>query len=99
MFRASNEFKRSPIVKAPDVPVHRIDPFFLSKDLYESMDKVVVVSRSFKEADRADTAYYRSLTPHRRLEILFELNRRYPRKDQDESSSRLQRVYRIIKFA
>ena len=98
--RRPNRFHRFliVIVRAPGVPVRRIVPKYRARVPHESMDKVVVVSRSFDEADRADKAYYRSLTPHRRLEIMLELNRRYPRGDQDESSARLQRVYRIIKF-
>jgi hypothetical protein len=63
------------------------------------MEKVVKVSRSFEECDRADKAYYHSLSPEQRLEILFELNSRWPVRDQDEASQRLERVYRIIKFS
>jgi hypothetical protein len=61
------------------------------------MDKVVKVSRSFDEADRADKAYYRSLTPQERLQILLELNSRWPTDDHAEAPERLERVYRVIK--
>jgi hypothetical protein len=69
----------------------------LSRERY-IMEKVVKVVKSFEESDRADRAYYRSLTPHQRLEILWELNSRWPRS-RDEAAERLERVYRIIKFA
>jgi hypothetical protein len=52
------------------------------------MDKVVTVSKSFDEADRADKAYYRSLTPQERLQILLELNSRWPTDDHAEASER-----------
>jgi hypothetical protein len=63
------------------------------------IEKVVKVSRSFEERDQADKAYYRSLTPQRRIEILLELNSRWPAKGHDEGSQRLERVYRIVKLS
>jgi hypothetical protein len=63
------------------------------------MEKVVKILKSFEESDRADKAYYRSLTPHQRLEILWELNRRWPTSGDDEASERLERVYRIVKLS
>jgi hypothetical protein len=63
------------------------------------MEKVVKVLNSFAESDRADRAYYQSLTPHQRLEILWELNSRWPRSGDDDTAERLERVYRIVKFA
>lgn len=58
------------------------------------MEKVVRVFKSFEEAEAADRAYYRSLTPEQRLEILFELIT--PDEGCDEApEERLQRVYRI----
>ncbi len=62
------------------------------------MEKVVGVVKSFDESDRADSAYYQSLTPHQRLVILWELNSRWPKNGDDETSGRLERVYRIVKF-
>jgi hypothetical protein len=62
------------------------------------MDKVVSVSTSFAEADRRDKAYYQSLSPLQRLEILFELNRRWPANDNVDDPQRVERVYRIIKL-
>lgn len=63
------------------------------------MEKVVKVLKSFEESDRADRAYYQALSPHQRLEILWELNRRWPGSRGDEAPERLERVYRIVKFA
>jgi hypothetical protein len=63
------------------------------------IEKVVKVSRSFEECDQADKAYYRSLSPQQRLEMLLELNSRWPARGDDETSQRLERVYRIVKFS
>jgi hypothetical protein len=62
------------------------------------MEKAVKVLKSFEEADRAEREYYQSLTPHQRLEILLELNSRWPRGGDDETREGLARVYRIVKF-
>jgi hypothetical protein len=62
------------------------------------VEKVAFVARSFEEAERADREYYQGLTPLQRLEILLELNRRWPKDDHAADSERLARVYRIIKF-
>ena len=59
------------------------------------MDKTVQVFQSFAEADAADRAYYLSLTPKERVDILLELVRR----SQGDPPPRLERVYRIIKLA
>jgi hypothetical protein len=63
------------------------------------MERVISVSRSFEECDRADKAYYRTLSPQQRLEILWELNRRWPASGDDETVERLERVYRVIKLS
>jgi hypothetical protein len=62
------------------------------------MEKVVHISRSFEESDRADRAYYRALSPQQRLEILFELNSRWPANGDHEAPEGLERVYRIVKL-
>jgi hypothetical protein len=62
------------------------------------MEKVGRVFRSFEEAERAERAYYRSLTPEERLRILFELNKQWASSYGDRASKGLERVYRIIKF-
>ena len=49
---------------------------------------------SHAEADAADRAYYLSRTPQQRLEILFDLVRRY--REEHGCSERLERVYRIV---
>ena len=63
------------------------------------MEKVVKVFRSFEESDRADREYYRNLTPHQRLEILWELNRGWPTDGNEDAPERLERVCRIIKLS
>jgi hypothetical protein len=63
------------------------------------MEKIVKVSKSFQECDRADKEYYHSLTPLKRLEILLELNNRLRATDDGGHSERLERVYRIIKLS
>jgi hypothetical protein len=62
------------------------------------IEKKLEIIRSFEEADRADKAYYRSLTPHERLKILVELNRRWPSRSRSGDPDRIERVYRIIKL-
>ncbi len=63
------------------------------------MEKIVKVSKSFQECDRADKEYYHSLSPLKRLEILLELNKRLRTSDDGGNSERLERVYRIIKLS
>jgi hypothetical protein len=56
-------------------------------------DVQVKVFRSFAEAEEADRAYYRSLTPRERLAILLELNRHYwPTSEHAEAAERPARV-------
>jgi hypothetical protein len=50
---------------------------------------------TFEEAEEADRAYYRSLTPAERLSIMIDLI--YP-EDGDAASARFERVYRIVKL-
>lgn len=59
------------------------------------MEKIARKFATFEEADAADRAYYRSLTPAERIEIMLDLI--YP-EGGDEASARLERVYRIVKF-
>lgn len=63
------------------------------------MEKVAHISRSFEESDRADRAYYRALSPQRRLEILYELNSRWPVNGDHAASGSLERVCRIVKLS
>jgi hypothetical protein len=62
------------------------------------MEKVVKISKSFEECDRADKAFYQSLTPQERLKILWELNRRLRTGNDGRADERLERVYRIVKL-
>jgi hypothetical protein len=50
---------------------------------------------SFEEADAADRAYYRSLTPAERIQIMLELV--FP-EGSDAVNTRLERVFRIVKL-
>lgn len=61
------------------------------------MEKIIRTFKSFEEADAADAAYYRSLTPAERLDILLELVKQG--RSCDESEFRLERVYRIVELA
>lgn len=61
------------------------------------MNRKVTIHRSFEEADRSDREYYRGLSPIERLEILMELNRRWPVSENADPSQGLARVYRIVK--
>jgi hypothetical protein len=63
------------------------------------MEKTVTIHRSFEEADRAEKEYYRTLTPSQRLDILLELNKRWPTNPNAEPDQRLARVYRITELA
>ena len=63
------------------------------------MERKVTIIRSFDEADRAEKAYYQSLTPHERIRILFELNKRWPSRTPGSDPDRIERVYRIIKLS
>ena len=60
------------------------------------MDKTARIFRSFAEAEQADAAYYKSLTPRERVELVLEtVAQAYP----DEMEQRSPRVYRIIKLS
>jgi len=50
---------------------------------------------SFEEADEADHAYYRSLMPAQRIQIMLELV--FP-EGSDAVNTRLERVFRIVKL-
>ncbi|MGZ8938686.1 MAG: hypothetical protein ACXW32_05685 [Limisphaerales bacterium] len=50
---------------------------------------------SFAASDEADRAYYQSLTPAERMDILLEL---IQRGQGDEAAKGLERVYRITKL-
>ena len=50
---------------------------------------------SFAESDRADRAYYQSLTPAERMDILLELISRW---QGDEAAKGFERVYRVAQL-
>lgn len=66
---------------------------------YDGIMKALKVAKfgSFQEADRADKAYYLSLTPEQRLDIVAQL-RALAYGPDDETAPRLARVYRIVKL-
>ncbi|HSR66706.1 MAG TPA: hypothetical protein VLU25_02100 [Acidobacteriota bacterium] len=61
------------------------------------MEKEVKVFSSFQEAEEADAAYYASLTPQERLDILLDMVARY-RESQGEAEQRFERVYQVVEL-
>jgi hypothetical protein len=59
------------------------------------VEREFAVFHSFENAERADRAYYRSLTPSERVDILLELISRW---QTDETAKGFERVYRIAKL-
>jgi hypothetical protein len=53
------------------------------------------VFHSFAESERADRAYYRSLTPSQRLDLLLELIQQW---QGDETAKGFERVYRVVEL-
>ena len=50
-----------------------------------------------EEADKADRAYYQSLTPQERIDILLQLVARHA-VNEDGTPKRFERVYRVAKL-
>lgn len=61
------------------------------------MEVVATKFRTHQEAEEATLAYYRSLSPEERLEILFQLRAAH-HKDDDASTQGMARVYRITQL-
>lgn len=61
------------------------------------MERRVACYDSPQAAAAADRAYYRSLTPEQRLDILLELIAQV-QEAQDEAEPGFARVYRIVEF-
>lgn len=61
------------------------------------MQRVVRKFQGFQASDEADRAYYQSLTPKQRLDILLDLIARY-QDNLDETTKRFKRVYRVTKL-
>ena len=59
------------------------------------VEKEFAVFHSFADGERADRAYYHSLTPSERVDILLELISRW---QNDETSKGFERVYRVAKL-
>jgi hypothetical protein len=59
------------------------------------MERVVQKFSSHAAAEAAERAYYRSLTPAQRVEILLEMMA--VQRGPDEAAQGLARVYRIVK--
>ena len=65
-----------------------------------AIEKIVQKFQSAVEADRADRAYYRSLTPQRRLDIMLEIiYNHHTGGNPDATLPRLSRVCRVVKRA
>ncbi len=62
-----------------------------------SMEPRIAKFRTHREAEEATLEYYRRLSPAERLEILFQL-RALAHKEDDATSGRLARVYRIAQL-
>ena len=60
-------------------------------------DRSIRVLDSLDESDQADSAYYHSLTPEQRVDILLDLIARYS-EAQGEASKRLARVHRVVEL-
>ena len=61
------------------------------------MNLIVAKFRTHREAEEATIEHYRHLSPAERLEILFQL-RTFAHKENDATSGRLARVYRIAQL-
>lgn len=61
------------------------------------MEKIVNISRSFKEADEWSISQELSMTPQERLDILQKLRDEYYTL-KNENRKGFQRVYRIVKL-
>ena len=56
------------------------------------------VFSSFGEAEEADSAFYASLTPQERVDLLLDIVARH-RESIGETAERFERVYRIIELS
>jgi hypothetical protein len=53
---------------------------------------------SFREAEQSDTAFYASLSPQERLDLLLEIVARH-RESFGEAAERFERVYRVVELS
>ena len=63
-----------------------------------TMRDVLRVFSSFREAEQADRAFYASLSPQERLDLLLDLVARQ-RESMGEATQRLERVYRVVELS
>ena len=56
------------------------------------------VFSSFREAEEADSAFYASLSPQERLDLLLEMIARH-QEFIGEATERLERVYRVTELS
>jgi hypothetical protein len=58
----------------------------------------VRVFSSFQEAEEADKAFYASLSPQERVDLVLEMVARH-RESMGEAGKRFERVYRVIELS
>ena len=63
-----------------------------------TMEGEVRIFSSFREAEEADTAFYASLSPQERLDLLLDLIARH-RESIGETTERFERVYRVTELS
>ena len=63
-----------------------------------AMDKVLKIFHTFADADRSDEAYYASLPPQQRVDILLDLVARY-RESLGDAAAGFERVYRVTELS
>jgi hypothetical protein len=69
-----------------------------SRDTLIAMQDEVRIFSSFREAEEADTAFYASLSPQERLDLLLDLIARH-RESIGETTERFERVYRVTELS
>lgn len=62
------------------------------------MEKVARVFDTLQAADAGDRAYYASLTPAERLDVLLDLIVHY-RESVGETAERFERVHRVVELS
>jgi hypothetical protein len=64
----------------------------------DSRKPEVRVFSSFQEAEEADKAFYASLSPQERVDLVLEMVARH-RESMGEAGKRFERVYRVIELS
>ena len=73
-------------------------PPLLESGLEVAMKRQIQLFNSFEEAEAADYAFYASLSPQQRLDMVLELVARY-REANGEAAEGFKRVYRVVEFS